>query len=1085
MNIHRTSVADNFEEIKNFLSREFEISLLDFVANKAVLYSSNSIGNSCVNHTSGRLDSVIKPSIVYTTNELKALRRNRAFIDCYTKQTVSSLNLRRKTRGKRGKGRTKSRTLDNNSGVHFDVIKRVPLIDVKFRKQLTNVSDNVTCITLNCGSANKKDTIIGQYLREEKIDFGLLTETWYSDNKQHQFQTSDLNQNQYNISAANREGRVGGGIALVCRNGINMIKIDSGTTDSFEFGIWKLIFKHITLHVIGIYRPPSLTTVTQFADDFSTFSEQVLADYSNIVFMGDFNVHVDKEMDKAVQDFKDSIHALGLNQHVDFSSHKHGHTLDLVITEAENGVEAIQCEQGPFISDHCIVKVTLDVMKENIISETKSFRNYKKLDSVEFAKDLHAIRVECEDVNDFVTVFETEITKILDKHAPLVEKTVINRPPKPWFNEEILKQKRIVRRLEHIWKKYKEKHQYEALKAARNEYIYQINCEKKAVLSQKVTDAKGDTKKLYQLIANITGSKSLNPMPPGEEDDTLAEKFADHFMDKIARIRDSLENFPNYKPRSKDVPVFDQFQELTEEEILKLISELNTKSCEIDILPASVIKTYVNELIPVITKLVNLSLKTGKFPEKWKEAIVRPLLKKAGLDLDYANYRPVSNLTFLSKLIEKAILLRLNTHCDKYTLLPKNQSAYRRHHSCESALLRLVNDLLDGMEKKEVTALIAIDLSAAFDTVDHDILLEVLQNQYGVKGTAINWVDSYLRPRSCKVNVGSAYSAPRSLQCCVPQGSCSGPWFYLTYAGTLFDEIPPHIQVYGFADDHIAAMRFSPNVVGDETSSIKGLEDCALEINSWMKGNKLKMNTKKTEFILFGSQHYLSKCETENINIAGDVVSSETCIRYLGAWLDNVLNFKHHVKTKCRAAMMNYFKIKSIRKYLTQDATETLVLSLVISHLDYCNSILYGIAKCEMDKMQRIQSMCAKLILQKKKHHSSKQALHDLHWLPIKIRIDFKLLTYMYNCSVGNAPEYLLELLTLFQTRRSGLRSSTQTNNYVVPFNKNRTFSDRAFGTIGPKLWNELPQEIKESSTIDLFKKRLKTYYFKNFYSLF
>ena len=143
-------------------------------------------------------------------------------------------------------------------------------------------------------------------------------------------------------------------------------------------------------------------------------------------------------------------------------------------------------------------------------------------------------------------------------------------------------------------------------------------------------------------------------------------------------------------------------------------------------------------------------------------------------------------------------------------LLPKNQSAYRQFHSCESALLRLVNDLLDGMEHQEVTALIAIDLSAAFDTVDHDILINVLRTQYGVCGVTLDWVDSYLRPRSCCVKVNQTVSSQRNLNCSVPQGSCLGPWLYLTYAGTIFDIIPPNISVFGFADDHTAIILFKP-----------------------------------------------------------------------------------------------------------------------------------------------------------------------------------------------------------------------------------------------------------------------------------
>ena len=373
-------------------------------------------------------------------------------------------------------------------------------------------------------------------------------------------------------------------------------------------------------------------------------------------------------------------------------------------------------------------------------------------------------------------------------------------------------------------------------------------------------------------------------MPLGENENTLAEKFADHFMSKIDKIRQALKDFQNFKPDVKDVPRFDDFQDLTEDEIRTLISELQTKTSELDILPTNVLKSFLDELLPIITKLANLSLKQGIFPSKWKQAIVRPLLKKVGLELEFANYRPVSKLSFLSKLIEKSVLYRLNVHVNDNDLLPKNQSAYRRFHSCESALLRLVNDLLDGMEKQEVTALIAIDLSAALDTVDHEILIDVLRSQYGVCGTALNWVDSYLRPRSCRVCVNKTLSSSRLLQCSVPQGSCLGPWLYLTYAGTLFDVIPPSISVYGFAGDHIANKRFSPSSTTNELHAIKELEQCAVAINNWMNENKLKMNTSKTEFIMFGSRPQLNKCFTKVIDIAGDKIESECCIRYLGAF---------------------------------------------------------------------------------------------------------------------------------------------------------------------------------------------------------
>jgi hypothetical protein len=182
------------------------------------------------------------------------------------------------------------------------------------------------------------------------------------------------------------------------------------------------------------------------------------------------------------------------------------------------------------------------------------------------------------------------------------------------------------------------------------------------------------------------------------------------------------------------------------------------------------------------------------------------------------------------------------------------------------------------MEHQEVTAMIALDLSAAFDTVDHNILFDVLAKQYGLCSTALDWINSYLRPRSCRVSVNSSLSSARSLECSVPQGGCLGPWLYLTYAGTLFDIIPPLVTVHGFADGHTENVRFNLSNENAEKNSIETLENCALETNNWMNGNKLKMNKTKTEFIEFGSKH---QCSLDIINIAGDEIESKNCIHYL------------------------------------------------------------------------------------------------------------------------------------------------------------------------------------------------------------
>ena len=174
------------------------------------------------------------------------------------------------------------------------------------------------------------------------------------------------------------------------------------------------------------------------------------------------------------------------------------------------------------------------------------------------------------------------------------------------------------------------------------------------------------------------------------------------------------------------------------------------------------------------------------------------------------------------------------------------------------------------MEQKEVTPLLAIDLSAAFDTVNHNKVLDVLQKQFGIESSALNWVSSYLRPRTCKISVQKAYSSLRDLEFSVPQGSCSGPKFFLAYISTLCDI--PHNEI-GFADDHILKNSFVSKIPEAEEEAIINLVKVSVEVKKWMDSNKLKMNCSKTEFIMFGSRQQLSKCSTEDININGDSIS--------------------------------------------------------------------------------------------------------------------------------------------------------------------------------------------------------------------
>ena len=377
------------------------------------------------------------------------------------------------------------------------------------------------------------------------------------------------------------------------------------------------------------------------------------------------------------------------------------------------------------------------------------------------------------------------------------------------------------------------------------------------------------------------------------------------------------------------------------------------------------------------------------------------------------------------------------------------------------------------MEKKEVTIMVMIDLSAAFDTVDHDILLDVLQKRFGVEGKVLQFFDSYLRPRSLKTIVNEAQSTARDLNFSVPQGSCAGPVLYNFYASTLEDLCKNSTQsVLGYADDHTFYDSFSSE---NEANVVNKMQSKIDEVKTWMTSNRLKMNDSKTETIYFGTESSLKKVNSTDVKVGNDLIKPSPAVKYLGAWLDSALSMKTFIKEKCKIAHFNIHNIRAIRKFIDIDVCKTLMHSLVLSHLDYSNALLVGLPNCEIEKLQSIQTLAAKTVLKMSKYDSKTEALYRLHWLPISYRIKFKLLCFVYKALNNAAPVFLQELL---KYRRTEYNTRAEDNLQLeVPLVKGA--ASRSFGVEGPRLWNTLPIEIRMATSFQIFKKKLKTYFFK------
>ncbi|KAK7101509.1 hypothetical protein V1264_019884 [Littorina saxatilis] len=501
------------------------------------------------------------------------------------------------------------------------------------------------------------------------------------------------------------------------------------------------------------------------------------------------------------------------------------------------------------------------------------------------------------------------------------------------------------------------------------------------------------------------------------------------------------------------------------------------KTCELDPLPASILTHCLDTLLPHFTSVINASLSSGSFPAIFKSAILRPLLKKPSLDPEnLKNYRPVSNLSFLSKITEKIVLSQLLDHLEANHLLYCNQSAYRSGQSTETALLKISNDILTALDNNDVCLLSLLDLSAAFDTIDHAVLLSRLQNSFGISQSVLSWFQSYLTDRYQSVSVNGLSSSASPLQYGVPQGSVLGPILFVLYTQPIPSIAAHHfLSHHSFSDDN---QLYLSGPISDLPRLIASTQSCITDLKAWMDLNKLKLNEEKTEMILVSPKKHLNHPSLpSSVDLNGSSIALSPAVRNLGVTLDQSLSFHQHVANVCRTCFFEIRRISSIRHLLTEDATKTLLCAFVLSRLDYCNSILSGSPNYIIEKLQRVQNHAARLIFRSSKHDHITPLLQTLHWLPVQQRIQFKISTLCFRNFDLSSPSYLSDLLDVYSPSRS-LRSSADTRLFRIPSARTKTYGQRTFSYQAPSIWNQLPHSLRHSTSMQSFKTSLKTHLF-------
>lgn len=339
---------------------------------------------------------------------------------------------------------------------------------------------------------------------------------------------------------------------------------------------------------------------------------------------------------------------------------------------------------------------------------------------------------------------------------------------------------------------------------------------------------------------------------------------------------------------------------------------------------------------------------------------------------------------------------------------------------------------------------------------------------------------SYLSDRYQTVCIDGELSELVHMTYSVPQGSVLGPKFYVMYTKPVGAICRKHgLNVHFYADDSQLYLSFEPIDESNIEDIVNRVANCVSEIMHWMNNNMLKLNSDKTELIVFSSGQKAEKVSNLTVKVGTSVITQSANVRNLGAFLDSRMNMESHVNSVCKSTYAQLRQIGRIRHYIN-DATKTLVNALVTSRLDYCNCLLYGVQQQSLNKLQLVQNTAGRIITRKSKFSHITSVLKDLHWLPVNYRINFKILTQVFKSLHGKAPQYINDMINVYKPTRN-LRSANQSLTLVQPKTKLK-FGDRSFSAAAPKLWNSLPAHVRDCTSLESFKRQLKTHFFVQVY---
>ena len=557
-------------------------------------------------------------------------------------------------------------------------------------------------------------------------------------------------------------------------------------------------------------------------------------------------------------------------------------------------------------------------------------------------------------------------------------------------------------------------------------------------------------------VFEINGTKTTNKQE-------IAESFCNFFAN-VAKILKSksilLRDFVWMRPTWENtMSQKDRFvvKEVSQAAVHKELTKLKRKKATgIDNLPPGMLKDAAPILAKPLTYVINLSLKSGTVPTDWKIAKVIPL-HKSGSHSTIDNYRPISVLPTLSKILERMFYNQLMAHFEKNGLLFTHQFGFRSKRSTEQAVNLFLDHIRGEADKGKLTGAIFVDLSKAFDTVSHSVLLSKLPS-YGIMNTEFQWLTDYLFNRKQIVQYQGAFSNAIPVYTGVPQGSIIGPLLFLIHFNDA-NRTLKHAKVITYADDTVIFTSSSDfNIIENH------LNDDVQTLASWFCENELIMNLKKgkSETMLFGTSKRLNLVNGRHLNIKvdGTCINCTTSYKYLGVALDPSLNFESHFNTVYKKAAGRVNLLRRIRSSIDSATAEKIYRAMIMPVFTYCGSIVLGWSNSRLNQIRKIEERSRNII--KSKANPST----DLRIPAIECAIKKKMSTFVFDCLQDNVCD---PFKSYFERKEHG--QNTRNNNLAVKVPRMKTeFGRESFCVTAANVYNKVPILARQLDSRVLFR---------------